>query len=87
MPERTQDNPGEIKALADPGMTYRVPVHKLREEGLLKQVGPRIWEALDDITLQVYNDPPIIMSKGSRWYAIDYEHNQTFQRLRQYIHI
>jgi len=78
------DNPAGIRPLPYPSAsgTYRVPIHDLVRDGHAKQVGPNIWEMLEDVEVVVEEGLPLVMTTGSRWASADYVFSKPFMNLR-----
>ena len=79
----TRDNPGTMDHTPEPGVTYRLPVHDMREQGLIKQVGPNTWEALVDINpIEVLGDSPLAIMAGTQFYSITHDFDARCHSIR-----
>jgi hypothetical protein len=70
------DNEGWMTPLPEPGMTWEVPMTDLINQGKMKRVQARIFEALEDIEVVVFGRHVYTLEAGRQYYAINHDMNQ-----------
>jgi hypothetical protein len=70
------DNEGWMQPLPETGMTFEVPVTDLINKGKMKRISGRIFEALEDVEVQVYGRHVYTLKAGRQYYAINADLNQ-----------
>lgn len=60
----------DIPYVTDEAHFYRIPIRELRDAGKIKQVGPRLWEFLEETTVQIDGSDEFVGSKGAVYHMV-----------------